>query len=128
MSSRYRLVPAGNALDALRWLIWPTDGLEELLEAGAFRLLSVDIEVAAESADRGTITWTVTVKVTDVDELRRLAARAHPDESRPITDSLAVAWRHAPNPFAPLHSIPGITWHPGQVKVEHLKARAARTH
>ena len=72
----------------------------------------------------GTVTWTVTVKLTDVDELRRLATEAHPDAAGLIADSLAVAWQRAADPFAPLRSIPGTAWRPGQVDVEHLPARA----
>ena len=116
--------PASGAFDTLGWLIWPTDGMEGLLEAGAFRILSVDSEVVAESVDRGTVSWTVTVKLTNVDELRRLAAEAHPDEAGLIADSLAVAWRLAADPFAPLRSIPGTAWRPGQVDVEHLPTKA----
>jgi len=116
--------PANDAFDALGWLIWPTDGLEGPLEAAAFRILSVDSEVVAESVDRGTVTWTVTVKLTDVDELRRLAAQAHPEEAGLIAQSLTVAWQRAADPFAPLRSIPGTAWRPGQVDVEHLQARA----
>src|SRR5450631_1261722 len=56
--------PASNAFDALGWLICPTDGMEGPLEAGAFRVLSLDSEVVTESVDRGTVTWTVTVKLT----------------------------------------------------------------
>lgn len=99
--------PPDRALDSLAWLIWPTDGQEALLEAGAFRIVSVDSEVVAESPDRGTATWTITVKLTDVDRLRRLATQAHPDEAALIVDSLAAAWGHAADPFAPLRSIPG---------------------
>lgn len=117
--------PANDAFDALAWLIWPNQGLEGVLEAGAARILSVDSEVAASSVDRGTATWRVTVKLTDVDELRRLAARAHPAESALISDSLAVAWQRAADPFAPLREIPGIAWQPGRVVVEHLPARGA---
>ncbi len=116
--------PASDAFDTLGWLIWPTDGMQGLLEAGAFRIVSVDSEVVAESVDRGTVSWTVTVKLTNVDELRRLAAEAHPDEAGLIADSLAVAWRLAADPFAPLRSIPGTAGRPGQVDVEHLPAKA----
>jgi len=119
------VVPPNDAFEALGWLIWPTDGLEGPLEAGAFRIISVHSDVVAESVDRGTVTWTVTVKLTDVDELRRLAAQAHPEEAGLIADSLAVAWQRAADPFAPLISIPGTAWRPGQVDVEHLQARAA---
>lgn len=118
--------PASAAFDALGWLIWPTDGMEGLLEAGAFRILSMDGEVVAESVDRGTVSWTVTVKLTNVDVLRRLAAEAHPGEAGLIADSLAVAWRLAADPFAPLRSIPGTAWRPGQIDVEHLPAKAVR--
>lgn len=114
--------PAARALDQLAWLIWPTDGLEALMEAGAFRIVSGECEVVGESADRGTATWTVTVKLTDVDRLRRLATQAHPDEAALITDSPAVAWQRAAGPFAPLRSIPGIAWRPVQVDVKHLPA------
>lgn len=115
---------ATDAFDALAWLIWPTDGLEGPLEAGAFRILSVDSHVVADSADRGTLTWTVTVKLTDVHELRRLAAQTHPEETGLIEDSLAAAWQRAADPFAPLRSVPGTAWQPGQVEVHHLPRRA----
>jgi len=118
------VAPASSALDALGWLICPTDGLQGPLEAGAFRVLSLDSKVVTESVDRATVTWTVTVKLTDVDELRRLAAEAHPDAAGLIADSLAVAWQRAADPFAPLRSIPGTAWRPGQVDVEHLPAKA----
>jgi hypothetical protein len=102
--------PADGASDLLNRLIWPTDGLDALREAGAFRIVSVDSEVGGESADRRTVTWTVTVKLIDVDRLRRLATQAHPDEAGLIADSLAAAWQRAADPFAPLRSIPGIVW------------------
>ena len=117
--------PAARALDQLAWLIWPTDGLEALMEAGAFRIVSVECEVVGESADRGTATWTVTVKLTNIDRLRRLATQAHPDEAALIADSLAVAWQGAADPFAPLRPIPGIVWRPVTVDVEHLPGRTA---
>lgn len=118
--------PTSDAFDALGWLIWPTLGMEGPLEAGAFRILSMDCEVVAESADRGKVTWTVTVKLADVDGLRGLAVDAHPEEAGLIADSLAVAWRRAADPFAPLRSLPGTAWRPGQVVVEHLPARVPR--
>lgn len=117
--------PVARALDQLAWLIWPTDGMDALIEAGAFRVLLVDSAVVSESADRGTATWTITVKLTHVDQLRRLAAQAHPDEAASIADSLALAWQRAADPFAPLRSIPGIAWRPLTVDVEHLPARPA---
>jgi hypothetical protein len=117
---------APDPLDALAWQIWPTAGLEGLLEVGAFQVLAINSDVATQSEDRARVTWTVTVKLTDVDQLRRLAIRAHPEDEALIPDSLEVAWQHAADPFAPLRSIPGITWQPGHVQVEHQPARAAR--
>lgn len=85
----------------------------------------MDSEVVGESADRCKVTWTVTVKLTHVDRLRRLAIQAHPDEAGLIADSLAAAWQRAADLFAPLRSIPGIAWQPVKVDVEHLPARTA---
>src|SRR3954469_2081536 len=39
--------PANDALDALGWLIWPPEGMEGPLEAGAFQIRLVDSEVVA---------------------------------------------------------------------------------
>ncbi len=117
--------PTTRALDQLAWLIWPTDGMEALMDADAFRIVSAESEVVGESAERGTATWSVTAKLTHVDRLRRLATQAHPDEAALIADSLALAWQRAADPFAPLRSIPGITWRPITVDVEHLPARPA---
>jgi hypothetical protein len=113
-----------DPFDILAWLVWPTDGLEELLEAGAFRILELSSEVAPESDDACVLSWTVTVKLTDVAALRRIAIRAHPDKAGEIRGSLAVAWQHAADPFAPLREIPGITWQPAQVSVHHVPRRA----
>jgi hypothetical protein len=115
---------AKDPFDVLVWLVWPIDGLEELLEAHAFRILEVDSEMVPESDGEGTLSWTVTVKLTDVPELRRLAVQAHPDKAELIESSLAVAWRHAADPFAPLRSIPGIVWRPTQVVAHHIPRRA----
>jgi hypothetical protein len=113
-----------HPLYALTWLLWPTGSMEEPLEAGAFRVLSEDIEVEPGADDRGTVVWTVTVKLTDVRALRRLAAEAHPDEAASIADSLPAAWQHATDPFAPLHAIPAIVWRPGPVTVQHVPAKS----
>jgi len=118
---------ANDAFDALAWLIWPPDGLDELLDADALRIVSLDSQVIAESVDRGVVTWTVTVKLNDVHALRRFAAQTHPEEAGLISDSLAVAWQCAADPFAPLSSIPGVAWRPGQVEVQHVPRRGRRT-
>lgn len=117
--------PASDVFDALCWLLWPTLGMEGPLEAGAFRVLSMDGEVVGESADRASVTWTVTVKLTDVEGLRGLATDAHPQEAASIADSLEVAWRCAGDPFAPVRSLPGAVWRPGQIVVEHVAVRVA---
>ena len=119
--------PVDGPFDALAWLIWPTEGMEEALDAGALRVLSAESEAAADSLDHGTATWRITVKLTDVDELRRLAAQAYPDEAAEISANLAVAWQRAADPFSPLRSIDGIAWTPRRVVVEHQPARPARS-
>lgn len=120
-----RAVAASDPFDALAWLVWPSDGLEPLLDAEAFRLLSVECEVEPASVDHGLLTWAVTVKLTDVHELRNIANRAHPDQAAEIADSLATAWQCAADPFAPVRAIPGIVWHPRHVEVRHEPARHA---
>ncbi|MFI8590730.1 hypothetical protein [Dietzia maris] len=115
--------PALPPLPQLTWLIWPPGGLEELLEEGAFRVLDVDSAVTPVASDRGTITWTVTVKLTDVQRLRRLATQAQPADAVFIASSLAVAWQRAADSFAPLRSIPGISWRPVSVDIAHVPAR-----
>lgn len=120
--------PGDDVFDALAWLIWPSNGQEEAVDAGALRILSVESEAKGDSIDHGTATWSVTVKLTDVEALRRLAVRASPDQAAEISASLPVAWPRASDPFAPLRSVPGITWKPGRVVVEHLPAKAGRNH
>lgn len=115
-----------NPFDMLAWIIWPTDGLEELLEAEAFRLGRVETDVSAGSDDVCTVSWTVEVRLTDVAEMRRIATQAHPDKAALIRGSLAAAWQHSADPFAPLRSIPGIAWQPEEVVVRHVPRRAQR--
>jgi len=43
-----------------------------------------------------------------------------------INRSLAGAWQHAADPYAPLRHIPGVTVTPIEVTVEHLHARSGR--
>jgi hypothetical protein len=119
-------VRADDVFDALAFAIWPDEGLQEALEAGAVRILSVESAAASDSADQGTATWKITVKLTGIDEFRRLATQASPDESAEISESLPLAWQRAADPFAPLRLIAGISWSPGRVTVEHLPVRAAQ--
>ena len=110
--------------DRVGWLLWPTDGLDSVLEADAFDVREVTTEVSAVSDVEGTVTWSVTVRLRDVSALRRIAVAARPEESPAITQSLAAAWQCAVDPFAPIRSVPGITWQPGAVEILHLPARA----
>lgn len=96
--------PGSDAFDALAWLIWPTQGLERILDVGAARILSVDGEVAADSVDRGTATWRATVKLTDVDEGRGPRAQRQPPPDRVRLSLPArplVAHVHARRPSLP---------------------------
>lgn len=117
-----RLSPMGQ----VAWLVWPTAGLDLALEADAFRTLSVEAEVLEDEGDRGKLRWTVSVKLRNVDELRRLAVESCSEDAESIADSFAVAWQRAVDPFAPIRAIPGIDWQPGTVDVTHVPARAGR--
>lgn len=86
----------------------------------------VTTEVAAVSDVEGTATWSITVRLRDVSALRRIAVAAYPEESPAITESLVAAWQCAIDPFAPIRSVPGITWQPGAVEFLHVPARAGR--
>lgn len=79
--------------------------------------------MSVEAPGRYTVTWSLAVKLTDVDKVRRLATQASCEETDLIADSFPVAWQRAADAFAPLRSIPGITRRPVQVDVEHLPAR-----
>lgn len=116
--------PTEGLFDVLAWLLWPTHGQDALLEAGAFRVMSVGSEVVGRTADRCTLGWSITVKLTDVQRLRELALDAHPEDAEMTADSLEVAWTRAADPFAPLQSIPGISWQPLSVDVQHAAAKS----
>ena len=115
-----------TSLGQVAWLVWPTEGLDAAVEAGAFRVDSVGVEVLDDQGDRGTLRWEVTVKLREVDGLRRLAVEAHPDEAPQIAENFAVAWQRAVDPFAPIRVVPGIDWTPGSVDVTHVPARVGR--
>ncbi|HET7388718.1 MAG TPA: hypothetical protein VFJ19_18860 [Nocardioidaceae bacterium] len=112
--------------DRVGWLLWPTDGLDPVLEADAFDVREVTTEVDAVTDVKGTVTWSITVRLRDVSGLRRIAVAAHPEESPAINESLVAAWQCAIDPFAPIRSVPGITWQPGAVEILHVPARAGR--
>ncbi len=115
--------PGADPIDILPWLIWPTEGMDGLLEARAVRVLEVSSEVEAEPAGRARLTWTLVVKITNVVELRRLAVEAHPEQEALITHSLEAAWNYAADPAEPLRAIPGIAWEAPAVEVRHMPAR-----
>lgn len=115
-------------LGQLACLVWPTEGTDVALAADCFRILSVETEVIEDEGDRGVLAWTVTLKLRNVQELRRLAVKACPGDAELIADSLAVAWQRAIDPFAPLRSIPGIEWQAGTVDLTLLPARSGRNH
>lgn len=115
-----------SPLDQVARLVWPTTGLDDALEADAFRILSVEAEVVEDQGDGGTLRWAVTVKLRNVDRLRRLAVEARPDAAEQIAQSFAAAWQRAVDVFAPIRAVPGIDWQPGTVDVTHVPARAGR--
>jgi hypothetical protein len=112
--------------DALAWLIWPTDGMEGLIEAGAFICWGADSVVEALHDQRCSVTWTVTVKLTNVEKVRESAVSARPDAAADIAGSFATAWLSAVDPYEPLRSIPGITWQAESAVVEHVPAKPRR--
>lgn len=116
---------------ALGWLFDPTLNLWPLIEAGALRLLATEVDLTEHTGQQCRLAWTVTVKLEDVAAFRDIAAAAAPEGDTAahteIGQSLATAWRWAAEPYAPLRVIPGISWTPVQVTVEHKPARPART-
>lgn len=96
-----------SPLDRVAWLVLPTTGLDDAAEADAFRILSVEAEVIEDRGDEGTLRWAVTVKLRDVDRLRRLAVETGPDAADQIAENFAAAWQRA-------------------VDVTHVPARAGR--
>jgi hypothetical protein len=118
-------LPSGP-LDQVAWLVWPTAGLDVALEPDAFRILSVEVEVIEDEGDRGKLRWTVSVKLRNVDELRRRAVECCPEDAESIADSFAVAWQRAVDPFVPIRAVPGIDWQPGTVDITDVPARAGR--
>lgn len=118
--------PAHAPFDQLPWLIDPTEGLDTLMEEGAIWVTDAERSAEASSAVRGTATWSVTAKLTNVHLLRRLATDSHPEDAELIADSLAAAWQRAADPYAPLRSIPGIEWQAASVDIQHVPARSSR--
>lgn len=120
---------ASDWVAALGWLLDPSVDLWSLVEAGALRLLAVEVDASDRAADRCRLTWTVTVKLGDVAVLRDIAAVACPEGDTgaraEIGESLAAAWQWTAAPYAPLRRVPGIAWTPVEVRVEHRPARTA---
>jgi len=108
---------------ALSWLIEPVDSHLPLDEAGAARTYASKVEVE-DSAEAGSrVRWAVMLKVQDVTAFRQLSLDVGPDaDPAEIANSIAAAWNHAAQPYAPLRRIPGISWTPVDVRVEHIPA------
>lgn len=121
---------ATDSAAALSWLLDPTQDLWPLLEAEAIDLLAGDIDIDQTSPTQCRARWAVTVKLRDVAAFRRVALAscpaADPAVREEINRSLAAAWQHAADPYAPLRHIPGVTVASIEVAVEHLHARSGR--
>ncbi|MGH3977421.1 MAG: hypothetical protein ACRDRZ_00195 [Pseudonocardiaceae bacterium] len=117
-----------SAAAALEWCIEPTTGLWPLLEAGAARIVKVDLHVDEQTATRHRVQWTVAIKLDDAPAARELALAACPatevEARAEIERSFAAVWRWAASPYAPLTEVPGITWTPVDVAVEQIMARS----
>jgi hypothetical protein len=122
-----RAAIARDPIAALGWLLDPVASLWPLIEADAVHLYTVDIDYDTSEASptRCRLRWKVMVKLRDVAAFRRIAHEANPDPAAAadIDATIAAAWRHAVEPYAPLRAIPGITWRPVEVSVEHVPAR-----
>jgi hypothetical protein len=120
---------AASCAAAVQWCLEPTEGLWPLLE-GALRIDQVEMATTDEGPARVRASWTVTVRITDAAAVRELARAACPegdDDARADVDAgFAAAWNRAADPYAPLHPIPGITWAPAGVEVEHRLRRPTR--
>jgi hypothetical protein len=121
---------ATDSSAALGWLLDPTQDLWALLEADAIDLVAVDIDIDLAAPTRFQVRWSATVKLRDVAAFRAIALAscptAHAAAREEINHSLAAAWQHAADPYVPLRRIPGITFTPIEVSVEHLHARSRR--
>jgi hypothetical protein len=110
-------------LAALRWLLDPTAGLWQLIEADTVRLPTADISLHPSGPTDCRLQWTVTVKLSDVAAFRQIVVDACPSDNTAaraeIATSIAKAWHWAAGPYTPLHHIPGIAWTPVEVAVAH---------
>jgi hypothetical protein len=122
---------AESSAAALQWVVEPTAGLAELLEAGAFWITDLDLSVEEMSPVECRVRWTVTVKLRDVGALRAAALAASPAGAVlapvEVRHSVEAAWNRAANPYAPLREVPGISWTGRAVTVEQVLARAGRS-
>ncbi len=118
---------------ALEWCVEPTVGLWPLIEAGAVRIIRIDLSVEEQADERYRVQWTVTVKLDDAPAARELALAACPGSEAQarteIEQTFAAVWDCAASPYAPLDEVPGITWAPVDVAVEQIMAgpRTARS-
>jgi hypothetical protein len=119
--------PFGGCGLTSQWVLGPVGGLGlgsvgmDANEPGLFDLPTGERPGTVSRAVRGRNrqTWVRTAKalvtVIDAGALHKAAALAAEDAG-------------AADPFAPLHSIPGIVWRPGPVNIEYLPAKTAGAH
>lgn len=106
---------------ALQWLINPVRGLEELLGAGAVKLVEAGVTIEQLSERSSRATWFTTIKLADVAAVRRLAAehRDSPEAAPPF----AEAWNAAVDAYAPVRGLSGITWNSRALHCEVIRAK-----
>lgn len=102
--------------------MWP------LLETGAVRIDAITLAAEELGPTRVRVSWTVTVKIGVVAEVRELALAACPATDpagrTEIENCFAAAWQWAADPCAPMTGIPGVTWTCVEVAVEQVFARS----
>jgi hypothetical protein len=112
---------------AVQWCVEPTEGLWPLVEAGAVRIDAIELRAEELGPSQVRVSWTVTVKISDVEAVRALARAACPDTEQvaraEIDAGFAAAWHWAADPCAPVADIPGATWTCVEVTVEQVLAR-----
>ncbi len=102
---------------ALEWVVDSTAGLAGLLEAGAFRIVDLDMSAEEASPVGCSLRWAVTVKLGDVGALpaAALAAGAAGEAAAPVEvrHCLAAAWNRAADPT---HHCEGSPTSPGSAE------------
>ena len=115
---------------AVQWCVEPTAGMWPLMESGAVRVDMVELAADEQGPAQVRVSWTVTVKIHDVEAVRELALAACPAADHAaraeIDRSFAAAWHWAAPPTAPMDGVPGVTWSGVEVVVDQVLARSRR--